>query len=209
MNDRFAYDASLLSNEELNNRVAIREKYLPETTEAAVAELQSRGRVFSDEELDIIQQDLIAQRENAELSGKSSGAFSQTYNNVVVEDPAAPQLYSRKAIYLFTFFFGALFGSIMLAINSRKVNNSKGVLLALAFGIPVTILQIIAAEYIKASASSYGFFWGLVSAFIMDYVLWPRVIGTATFYRTKPIWVPLIIGLVFLALLVTAALMGQ
>src|ERR1700754_62484 len=117
MNDRFAYDATLLSTEELSNRVATREKYLPETTEASIAELQQRGHVFSDEELDVIHQDLKAQRGNAELSGKSSGAFSQSYPYVVVEDIAAPQLYSRKAVYLFTFFFGALFGSVMLAIN--------------------------------------------------------------------------------------------
>src|ERR1700743_1423518 len=127
MNDRFAYDASLLSDEELNNRVATHEKYLPETTEASVAELQQRGLVFSDEELDVINQDIQAQRENALQPYKGIGRSNGNHKNTIVEDPAAPQLYSRRATYVFSLFMGALFGSIMLAINSGKVKNTKGI----------------------------------------------------------------------------------
>jgi hypothetical protein len=101
MNSQFYHTASGLSDEELNDRIENRQKYLPETTEATITELQQRGHTFSEEELNIINQDIKAQRENVALYGKGSlGLSNNKYKSNLVDDPEAPMFYSRRAIYI-------------------------------------------------------------------------------------------------------------
>jgi hypothetical protein len=138
------YPNSLGSGEELSKVIESRRKYLPETVEAAITEAQYRGLVFSDEELKTINEDIKTQRDNAAIGDQaSSGLFNNNYKYNLVEDPKAPLLYSKRAIYIFTVLCGALFGSIMLAINSGKVKNYNGILWISLFGIVFTILQVI------------------------------------------------------------------
>jgi hypothetical protein len=193
---RFNHTVSRLSDEELKKRVENRQKYLPETTEASIAELQQRGHVFSEEELSIIEQDIKAQRDNAAIGSRGSSAlFNNQYKYNLVEDPDAPLLYSKRALYLFTVFCGALFGSIMLAINLSKIGSQKGAFWAVLFGIVFTTIQVIGLSYINAG-SSMTIIFGIAAAYCIDYLLWPHLIGNSTFYRAKPIWIPLIIAVV-------------
>jgi hypothetical protein len=208
MDSRFSYTASQLSDEELKNRLENRQKYLPETTEASVTELQQRGHVFSEEELGVIADDINAQRENAELPYKGFGRYNGNQQNTIVEDPYAPGFYSRRAIWGFSLFCGALFGSVLLAINIGKVKNTKGVLLTLLFGVVLTALQVFVTETLDAPNSA-AYFWGGLGGLILDYVLWKKFIGNATFYRVRPIWGPLVVAAVFLALIVLAMLSTQ
>lgn len=202
MDSRFNYTASKLSDEELKVRIENRQKYLPETTEATVAELQQRGRVFSEEELNVIDQDIQAQRDNATIGGGgSSGFFNNQYKYNIVEDPEAPMLYSRRTVYIFSVLFGALFGSIMMAINCGKVNNRMGIVWVLLFGVFFTVVQFIGLEYVNGG-SSYSYLCGFIAGACIDFFFWNRLVGNSTFYRAKPIWIPLIIGLLFAAFVI-------
>ncbi len=51
MEPDFNYLAAALTTEELTERIDNRKNYLPETVEAAVAELKHRKHEFSDDEL--------------------------------------------------------------------------------------------------------------------------------------------------------------
>jgi hypothetical protein len=62
METDFSFLASSRSNQELIERIDNRQKYMPETVEASLAELQSRGHEFSDEEVKVIREDTQAQR---------------------------------------------------------------------------------------------------------------------------------------------------
>jgi hypothetical protein len=208
MNDRFNYTASTLSDDELKERIDNRQKYLPETIEASMAELQNRGVEFSDEELKVINEDLIAQRENASNSSSSSG-FNNSYKSTLVEDPDALYFYSKRAIYIFTILFSVVFGTIMLVINLQKIKNTAGTLWTLLFGVVFFALQTFLTQYLSSESHSVpAYLFGLVAASIIDYVLWPRFIGNATFYRARPIWVPLIIGLLLSGLIIWSLLYG-
>jgi len=203
MTDQFAVRASLQSNEELQNRIATREKYLPETTEASVAELQKRGHVFTEEELDVINQDIAAQRENAALPYNGFGGASGNHKKTVVFDLDAPAFYSRRAIWGFSIFCSTLFGSAMLAINLGKIKNYKGVFWTLLFGTAFTTAQILIGNTLTGS-SSIAYLGGFVGGLCLDYFFWKQFIGNATFYRERPIWGPLIVALVLLGLFVLA-----
>jgi len=201
MDSRIAYVNSTRTDEELLERVDNRQKYLPETTEAAVAELTRRGHTFTDEELTVIDQDMQAQRNNAALVGSRVSLYSKEYKNVIVNDPDAALMYSRLALYFFTLFMGAFFGSVMMAMNIAKTENRGKALWAVLFGVAFTAVQITIMESIKNPSSSYSILFGAASAYCLDYFFWRQFIGYATFYRARPIWVPLIIALVLAGLI--------
>jgi hypothetical protein len=92
------------SDAQLQERIENRQKYMPETIQAAISELQHRGHLFTDEELKIYNQDIQAKLKNAALEKRTGGLFSKAYDYNIVEDPDAPLLYSRRAIYIFSFF---------------------------------------------------------------------------------------------------------
>jgi hypothetical protein len=197
------------SDEELMVYIDDRQKYLPETVEAGVVELQHRGHQFSDEELKVISEDMQARRNNAAAIDSKLSLFNNDYKNAIVEDPAAPLLYSRRVLYLFTFLFGAMFGSIMMAINLSKTEKKIGVFWVLLFGIAFTALQIWAVGLAnQGSGGSVNIVGGIIAAYTIDLIFWKQFIGYATFYRARTFWVPLIIALILSGLIIFSIFYG-
>jgi hypothetical protein len=209
MDLNYSYIASSLTTMELLERIENRQKYMPESIEAAIAELQYRKYEFSDEELKIIDEDIKAARANAALITTKLGFFNKEYKYVIVSDPDAPLLYSRTAVYGFAFFLGALFGSIMMAINLNKLGKTKEALFAILFGVGFSALQYYVASHANpGSGGSVQVVGGVISAYCLDLFFWRNYIGYSTFYRKRKIWVPLIIGVALLALIVAATLLA-
>jgi len=197
MDDNFNLRAALKSDDELHKCIDNREKYLPETVEAAVKELQSRGIVFSEEELKVITEDMEARRDSLKSGSNSSGMFGRNDKNYQVEDPEAPSLYSKRAILAFSVFFSVLFGSVMLAINVGKTQSAIKASLVVLYGLVFTIILVLIAQSFNSN-TGFAFIFGYLGAFSMEYLFWRPYIGNTTQYRAKPIWIPLIIGLVIL-----------
>lgn len=196
--------ASARSDEELQERIDNRQKYMPETIEASLEELQRRGIIFSDEELRYIHEDIAARRANAEAITGRPGIFNSEYKNVIVEDPDAPRMYSTLAIYLFTFFFGPFFGSVMMAMNISKTGKGNAVAGVILFGLGFAILAFCLA----GPSGSLQIFCGLIAAYCLNYFFWRPYIGFGTFYRARPIWVPLIIGILVAGLVILSVTYG-
>jgi hypothetical protein len=194
MDSKIEYNNSIRTDDELLDRIDNRQKYMPETTEAAIAELAKRGHNFSDEELQVYKDDIQAQRNNAALVSSRIGAFNREYKNVIVDDPDAPLMYTRLAINLFTIFMGAFFGSIMIAINISKTENKNKAIFAVLFGVGFSVLQILIITKIPNPSTSYSIVFGFIAASCLDYFFWRNYIGYSAFYRGRPIWVPLIIA---------------
>jgi len=208
MDLKFEVTASAKSDTELLDTIENRQKYLPETIEASVAELKYRGHTFTDEELKVINEDVAAHRENANLKGQRGGLFTNNFKKNIIEDPDAPAFYSRRVVYVFAFLFSTLFGSILLAMNIYKTDKPARMLWVLLFGVAYTAFEIIVGENMH-SGSSPGILFSLVGAVILESFFWNQFIGNATFYRTRPIWVPLIIGIVLLGLIIWAMFYGK
>lgn len=194
MDENFKFRATLKSDEELHYCVDNREKYLPETVEAAVDELKIRGVEFSEEELRLIAEDMQARRELAANGQENINLFKYTDNNNQVEDSDAPAFYSKRAIYVFSILFSVLFGSVMLAINVAKIKKMGKALLVVLFGLGYTAFTIALASLLNLPNST-GIFAGMIGGYIMNAFFWNRYIGKETLYRLKPIWVPLGIAL--------------
>jgi len=205
MNDNFKYHASARTDDELYERVNNREKYLPETVESSVEELQHRGHSFSEEELQVITEDMQARREQANSITGFGGLFNDAETIKQVADPDAPAFYTKKAIYIFSILFSVLFGSIMLAVNVSKTSKPVKVLWVLLYGLAFTIAEVIVAERFHFS-TALAIIAGIIGSYPLTYFFWGTFLGNSTLYRVKPIWIPLIIGVVISALFVILAM---
>jgi len=209
METNFKYIASSRSTEELIERVENRQKYMPETTETSVAELQHRKHEFTDEELKVIGEDVQAQRENAVVVIGNLTMFNDDYKNVIVEDPDAPLMYSRRVIYFFSVFGGALIGSILVAMNIAKMGKRNEALYTVLFGVVFTVILYVVGLRIGAVSSTlYRIAFGLIAAYCLDYFFWKRFIGYSTFYRARSFWAPLIIVFIIAALAIIVTKYG-
>ena len=121
-----------------------------------------------------------------------------------------PEYYSQRAIYGFSFFCGALFGSILMAVNQNRTPDKKGVQEVIAFGILYTVFQIVAAQYTPPRAgSSFNMLLGIVAGTILNRFFWNKYIGQDVVYTKRSIVAPIIIAMVLIVLLVLAVLTVQ
>ena len=198
---------SKMSDYELNGYIENRKNYTKEAVESAMLELKNRRREFSEEETS----EILKQFNKKKIENRESYTENSGWKKNVVIDKDAPEFYSEKAIYMFSVIFSIIFGSILMAINLRKTENKKGVFEVLGFGVLFFALQIYLLSMIPRNTMFTLVFSG-VGALILNYFFWRKYIGQDTKYRAKPIWIPLIIGIVLLAgyifLMITFANMG-
>jgi hypothetical protein len=198
---------SSYTDEELREHIDNRENYLPETVLNAVAELQRRGHEFSDEELQVINEDMAARMDIA-ASTSPLGILNDSYKNALVEDPNAYAFYSRRVIKVFTFFFGAVFGAILMAINIAKTKDTIGVLLVLVFGFGVTVVEIGLASSANLGAAA-NIFFAIVNASMIDALFWNKYIGNTALYKARQYWIPLVVGLLLAGFVVWSMYQGK
>jgi hypothetical protein len=201
MDKDFNWKASLKSEFELRDSMINREKYLPETVEAAVAELQKRGAEISDEELMAIDDYLKTRRSLLNTETNYFSLFTNTQKDKEIIDPEAPAFYSKRAIYLFSILFSVLFGSVMLAVNIMKTPKRLYAIWVILYGLAFTTAFLLVASNYKFN-SGVVVVAGIAGAYPLNYFFWGRYIGHATLFRVKPIWIPLIIGLAIIGSLV-------
>jgi hypothetical protein len=194
METDFTKSMALKSDDELQEYIDNKLKYSPDAVFSAIEELKNRGRVFTDSEIETIKSDIAQHQEIAKQRTAESNLNYNKWKKNVTDDPDAPQYYSEKAIYSFAIFFGVLFGSVLMAINLNKTENKKGIVEVIIFGIAFTALQIFILSAIPQN-SGLTLVFSLGGAFVINNYFWKKYIGRETKYRTKPIWIPLIAGI--------------
>lgn len=180
-------------------------KYQPEAVEAAILEMQKRGKNFSDEDLNNIHNAITLKKVEIEKV-KNDFSIVEKYENIV-NDKNAPAYYSEKAILNFSIFFGVITGAILLTINAANRGLRNIALFTIAFGILYTSLEIWIIDIMNAKSMRYGGFTvgiNLIGAMILNKVIWKRAFGDIK-YRAKPVWTPLIICIIIIGLLLLVA----
>ena len=199
MDENFKLRAALKSDEELHNYIDNREKYLPESVEAAVAELQHRGVEFSDEELKVIAEDMKARRAATSVQTSFNGFFSDPEKVKQVEDEDAPAFFTKRAIYMFSILSSLFFGSILLAINVSKTKNYIGIVGIVLYGFLISVGAIVIVKYYNLNPV-FVLIINILGTFPLNNFFWNKYLGNDTLYRVKPIWAPLIIWSILLLL---------
>jgi len=197
MNDTFESLIKRKTVEELKEYIGDFERYSPWALTAVVNELNVRG-VLPDEESNSLYERIEKKKEIEE----EQTLFSPTksWKKYIVTDPNAPLLYSKYAVTSFSLFFSAIFGAILLALNTEnKANRIK----AIGVGVLFTASAIL-ISYIIPYPSLYVLGINGFGGYLLSTEFWNKYIGRETKYRTKPIWIPLLISIIITALLIVA-----
>lgn len=194
------------SDDGLQEYIDNRQKYTPKAIYAALEELKNRGRTFTDEEYSKIVADIEKQQEISKQRVAESEAGHKWDKNVIY-DSNAVELYSQKAIYGFSIAFGVFFGSVLMAMNLKRTSTQKAIALTIGFGIAFTAIQLYVLSLIPRN-TGLTLITSFLGALVLYNVFWKRFIGAQTPYRIRQIWVPLIIGVILFALLLTATIMA-
>lgn len=189
MEDSFKIYMANRSATELENYLINTKNFTPEAVNAAIAELEIRGRVFLEEELAdvkaIINQKLEARAKSEQEDKSSNSILSHSKSDM-------PQYYSNRAIYFFSIFFSVIFGAVLLATNIW--DNKTARWNVIGFGIAYTAAAV-AMLNIFAITSVWSILINAIGGSILAGYFWNKYLGNATKYETKPIWKPLLISL--------------
>jgi hypothetical protein len=118
-----------------------------------------------------------------------------------VEDVSAPLLYSKRAIYTFTFLFSVLFGAFLMVLNLRALRKPEGVVPTVSFSIGylttvIVVLNFLESHFKTTLSSSYLVAWA--GAVLILQLIWNKYIGKEIKYRKRDILVPTIVGIAFI-----------
>lgn len=169
------------------------DKHTSEGVRTALAELKSRN-VELPEDIDKQTEEKIKLKESTNYDSLKG------WRKNIIKDIDAPEYYSQTAIYLFSILFSVLFGSVMMAINLKNAGKRWGT--PILFGLVFTFGQINLAQFIPNPSIGASLIINAVGVAIMYQLFWNKSIGKDTKYRAKPIWVPLIIGILLIIPLV-------
>lgn len=176
------------------------DKHTSEGVRTALAELKSRN-VELPEDIDERTEEKIRLLENAKYDSIKG------WSKNVIEDIDAPEYYSQTAIYIFSIFFSVLFGSVMMAINLK--NSQKQWVWPILFGLVFTAGFIFLGQFLPNSSTGLSLIVNAIGVTIMYQIFWNKHIGKDTKYRAKPIWIPLVIGIILMVPLIYFAIQGQ
>ena len=211
MENNFLDDVKSKSDEELKQIALNFNLHRGALVAAAKQELSTRGIELSEEDKLKIEELKKKRRldvfENTDTT-KTWNSFNTKWKMNIVDDVNAPQLYSRKAINIFSVLFSVLFGGILLAINLKKVNNKKAIFPVLIYSVVYTGLMIYILNLIpgKGGSTPFTLALNLLGAIVLYNYFWGKYIGKEFQYRTKPIWKPLIIAIIIFSFLLWVGL---
>ncbi len=184
-----------LSDFELEKYIKPESKFVPEAIEFAYDILKQRGRIFTDSETEQIENFVKTKKNN---EPKFEEVKNNGWDKNFTEDENAIELYTNKLIWIFSVFFGVIFGTALQVYNFYKLRNNKAAILTLIFGIAFSILQFTLMSYI--GNIEYGRFSikfllsgiGAIGLFFIRENLFKNQIQ----YKAKSFVIPLIIAIV-------------
>ena len=212
MDNNFIEEVTSKTTEELREIAVNFDMYRGALVAAAKQELTNRGIELTEEEKAKIEEKKNKRRQVAISSVDSTktwNSFLVKWKINIVDDVNAPQLYSRQVINIFSILFSVLFGGILLAINLKTVNNKKAILPVLAFSVLYTVLTVFILNLIPRSTTPLTVVFNLLGAIVLYNFFWGKYIGKEFQYRTKPFWIPLVIGVAIFGLFLWAAIAGN
>ncbi|WP_379093634.1 hypothetical protein [Pedobacter sp. UC225_65] len=174
------------------------DKHTDEAVRVALAELQLRNAELPDDIVDVVELKL---REKAAIKIEEK----KSWDTYMVQDEVSPHFYSQRAIYVFSILFSVFFGSFLLAANLKTIGKSR--FTVMLYGFAYSVITILVGEYIQVNFF-YAFIANSIGVMIMQALFWDRLIGKEIKYNAKPIWKPLIIGVLISAIVIILMIYG-
>lgn len=162
-----------LSDKELDKYLINHKNFSSSEIEAALVELQKRGKSFTDFQLQYFQ--------------------NVIHRKQIEEDPNSPVYYSKMGIWWFSILFSVLFGAILLSFN-LKDRREKWVVIG--FGITYLVFMFTVLDRVgSSSVTTTSFILNAIGGVVLQTYFWNKYIGLRTPYKSKSILIPILIGL--------------
>ncbi len=137
-------------------------------------------------------------------------ANEQDYNVDKLEGILKPMIYSKRAIWGFSFFFTSIFGGILLMQNLKDIEKRKEANLVLVVSILLTVLTVVIISFFNIQNRSVSFLCNIGAAGILTEIFYKKYFPDEADYDKKKIWKPLIIGIcISVALFLLAVLIQK
>lgn len=182
-----------LSDKELSNYIKPESKFVAKSVRYAFDILKERGHVFSETETERIEQ-LIRLKEKIEMEDV---AIDDKWDKNLTEDETAIDLYSNKVIWFFSVIFGVIFGTALQVFNFFKVDDKKGAITSLVFGISYALATTYLLNLfgdIRYGKMSLRFLLSGIGALGLSLIR-EKMFKNETEYRAKSFVTPLVISL--------------
>lgn len=190
------------ANKQLEDLIIKRSRYAAESVEAAIAELEKRGRIFTFAELRAI--DLDLRQKKKEINEKQTENWYPV-PEVITDERVERSYFSQGAVHLFSIVFSTLFGVILMAVNFYKAGNKRAVFEVIIFGILYNISTILLLQYIPNQqyiVLGYNVLINVIGALILTQIFWRKYIGNDTEFKPRPIGMLMSVSLFVSVLLV-------
>ena len=106
-----------------------------------------------------------------------------------------PKIYSKRAIWGFSFFFTSIFGGVLLMQNLRDIDRKKEANIVLLFSIVYTALTIYIVNIPENPTSSLSYLCNIIGGLILSEYFYKKYFPNDEPYEKKKIWKPLIISI--------------
>ncbi len=121
--------------------------------------------------------------------------------NIILDDDIAtttgkPKIYSKRAIWGFSFFFTRLVGGILLMQNLKDIGRKKEAFHVLIFSILFTAISIYIVNIPEKPQSSLTNLCNLVGGAILSEFYFRKYFTNEKEFLKKKIWKPLIISII-------------
>ncbi len=195
-------------NKELYVYIQPESRFVAQAVKYSFDILKQRGEIFSEGETNRI----LKLIEDKNTDEKHEPVKVEIWDKHSVEDNNAIEIFSQLSIWVFSIAFGVIFGSILLALNMKKLNKPKVSIIVVLFGILYTGFQFLAINYLDEINFVFKrktFLFSGIGALILHYLFWENYIGKEINYRKKSIIKPLIICIVIIIPLIYSNIIGN
>ena len=126
----------------------------------------------------------------------------------LLADIVKPPIYSKQAIWGFSFFFTPIFGGVLLMQNLKDIGKNKEGNVVFIISILLTAIMALVIDAIKINVTFINVICNLAAISVLTEYFYKKHFSDAALYVKKKIWKPLIIGIIlailFIALIVVA-----
>jgi hypothetical protein len=186
-----AYTESIigLNDKELFEYINNYETYQEGAVIAAIWELEERGLANEKAEK------LLAKLETEYHEKEESLELTTTKKEVHHFEPIIrkegmsnlPRLYTRNVILVFSILFSTFFGSILMAINLKRLKKDKEAFFVILFGLAFTYFSSYLLSLSNLNIFIFPILINVAGAYLIDILFWKKHIGLNTPYERQPI----------------------
>ncbi|MBI1185129.1 hypothetical protein GC194_12715 [bacterium] len=166
------------------------ENYHESAVIAAIWELEKRGKMS--EKARLLLSELLKKQALAEKEIASQEAGNKASDQI---DEDLPVLYSTRFVLLFGAFFSVLGGSVLMAINVKKVSKSTTIIPIIAAGLLFSILQELLLVQFKITNTGVVLLTSIAGMYLLDMLFWRKHAVDEQAYIRKSIWPPILVAI--------------